>query len=121
MVTILKTTLRSDKGKSAAAKSRRKGLVPAVVYAHGEPTRELLVDEREFGRLLEEIKGRSPMIDMQIGDEPPIKCIIKSIQRETVACLRDGSGSKSSVSPGRELSENPRASDPVRRFPAGWI
>jgi large subunit ribosomal protein L25 len=84
MVTVLKTQPRSDKGKSAAAKSRRNGLVPAVVYAHGEVTRELLVNEREFTRTLEAIKGKSTMIDMQIGDEPPIKCIVKSIQRDIV-------------------------------------
>jgi len=85
MEAVLKTVPRSEKGKSASTKSRRLGMVPAVVYARGEDTRELLVNDREFGRMLEVIKGKITMIDMQIGDEAPIKCIIKAIQRDSIS------------------------------------
>lgn len=84
MATLLRAKLRTRTGKSAAAQARRNGMVPAVIYARGEETRQLLVNEREFSRLLESIKGKSTIIDLQIEDEAPVRCIIKAIQRHSV-------------------------------------
>jgi large subunit ribosomal protein L25 len=84
MADVLKVTLRTEMGKNAARIFRRSGMVPAVVYARGEPSRELLVNEREFTTQLAAIRGKSTMIDVQVADEPPIKCIVKAIQRHSV-------------------------------------
>jgi large subunit ribosomal protein L25 len=84
MDNVLKVALRSKTGKIAARSARRTGMVPAVVYAHGEATRELLVNDRDFSRMLDAIKGKSSLIDVQVGDEAPIKCIIKQIQRNAI-------------------------------------
>jgi large subunit ribosomal protein L25 len=84
MADVLKVGLRTEKGKSAAKSLRDKGMIPAVMYARGEPTRELLVNEREFTAQLDAIRGKSTMIDVQIADEAPTKCIVKSIQRHSV-------------------------------------
>jgi large subunit ribosomal protein L25 len=84
MPDVLKVTLRTETGKSAAKSFRRNGMVPAVIYARGEPTRELLVNERDFIAQLDAILGKSTMIDVQVADEEPIKCIVKAIQRHSV-------------------------------------
>jgi large subunit ribosomal protein L25 len=84
MVNVLKVQPRAERGKTAANSARRSGMVPAVVYARGELTRELLVNEREFGKLLGVIRGRSTIVDVQVGEEAPVKCIIKQIQRDSV-------------------------------------
>ncbi|MEO0107939.1 MAG: 50S ribosomal protein L25 [candidate division WOR-3 bacterium] len=82
---LLRAELRTAKGKGPVRQARRNGYVPAVVYARGEPTRELLVKAREFGDLLDEIKGQIGLIDLQIGEEPPVKCLVKQIQRHSVS------------------------------------
>ena len=84
MPDVLKVTLRTGSGKNASKISRRGGMVPAVIYARGELSRKLLVNEREFTTQLDAIRGRSTMIDVQVADEPPIKCIVKAIQRHSV-------------------------------------
>jgi large subunit ribosomal protein L25 len=84
MADVLKVSLRAGTGKNASKASRRNGLVPAVIYARGEPSRELLVNDREFMNQLDAIRGKSTMIDVQVADEAPVKCIVKSIQRHSV-------------------------------------
>lgn len=84
MENILKVEVRSKKGKIASKVSRRSGMIPSVMYARGRETRELLVNERDFGKMLEAIRGKSTMIDLQVADEAPIKCIIKQIQRHAI-------------------------------------
>jgi large subunit ribosomal protein L25 len=84
MADVLKVSLRTGKGKNAAKAFRRGGMVPAVIYAHGEPSRELLVNEREFTNQLDAIRGKSTMIDVQVAEEAPVKCIVKAIQRHSV-------------------------------------
>ena len=87
MPDVLKVTLRTETGKSAAKSFRQSGMVPAVIYARGELSRKLLVNEREFTTQLDAIRGKSTMIDVQVADEPPIKCIVKAIQRHSVTRL----------------------------------
>lgn len=84
MADVLKVSLRTGKGKNAAKASRRGGLIPAVIYARGEESRELLVDEREFANQLDAIRGKSTMISVQVAEETPVKCIVKAIQRHSV-------------------------------------
>jgi len=84
MADVLKVSLRTGTGKNAAKAFRRGGMVPAVIYARGEPSRELLVNEREFMSQLDAIRGKSTMIDVQVADETPVKCIVKAIQRHSV-------------------------------------
>lgn len=80
----LKVEERTSSGKSANKKIRRKGIIPGVIYGHGDKAINLSVNEKEFTRLLEKIKGRSPIVNIEIGDKPPIKAIIKTMQREAI-------------------------------------
>ncbi len=80
----LKVEERSASGKSANKKMRRQGVVPGVIYGHGDKAVNLSVNEHDFTKLLETIKGRSPIIDLTIGDKPAVKAIIKTMQREAM-------------------------------------
>lgn len=83
MANSIKAELRDAKGKSASRSFRREGVVPAVVYGRGEATQNIVINEKDFFRLLENIKGHSPIIDMEIGGKP-LKCVIKLIQRNPI-------------------------------------
>ncbi len=61
----LSTTLREDKGKGAARRTRRAGNVPAVIYGHGEKPRHLSVSAREFAAILRN-NGTNAVIDLDI-------------------------------------------------------
>ncbi len=80
----LKVEERNTSGKSENKKMRRTGIFPGVIYGHGDKAINLAVNEKEFSRLLENIKGRSPIVDIEIGDKPAVKAIIKTMQREAV-------------------------------------
>lgn len=80
----LKAEARETRGKSASKKIRRQGVIPAVIYGHGDEAKHLSVSEKEFIKLLESIKGRNPIIDLSVGDEPAVKTVIKSMQRAAV-------------------------------------
>ena len=82
---MLKVSTRTVKGKGPTRRARREGIIPAVVYSHGEPTRELAVNQKEFLDLLEEIKGKIGLIDMQIEDEVAVKCLVKQVQRHPIS------------------------------------
>ncbi|MEO0076545.1 MAG: 50S ribosomal protein L25 [candidate division WOR-3 bacterium] len=85
MVYKLNVEQRDKAGKSISKKLRKNGMIPAVVYGHGDEAIKLAVNEKEFNKLLEKIKGHSPIIDLQINDRPAIKAIIKTIQREPIS------------------------------------
>lgn len=71
-------------GKSASKKIRRQGTIPAVIYGHGDDAVHLSVNEKDFLKLLDSIKGRNPIIEVLVADQPAVKAIIKSMQRASV-------------------------------------
>lgn len=81
---FIKAELRTVKGKSASRSLRRNHLIPAVLYGRGEEPKNLMVNEKDFLRLLESIKGHSPIIEMEL-DGVTIKCVIKLIQRHPIS------------------------------------
>lgn len=84
----LKAELRSEKGKGASRKLRAAGRVPAVVYGHGEQTRELTVDAHDLFRMLSTTHVENTIIDLDIAGEGMVRTLIREIQshawRETV-------------------------------------
>ncbi len=79
----IKTKTRTETGKGKIRKLRRNGTVPAVMYGHGDPSVLLSLDDREFTRLLQQIRGHSPIVDLEI-DGKSAKCIIKTLQRNPI-------------------------------------
>ncbi len=80
----IKATIRTETGKSKVRKLRDAGSLPAVMYGHGDPSLLLTVPAHEFGMLLKELKGHTPIVDVQINGRDTIRCVIKTIQRNPI-------------------------------------
>jgi len=81
MAYTVKATQRTDTGKGKVGRLRRNGTLPAVMYGHGEPSLMLAVSTHDFDRLLDQIRGHSPIVDVEVDDRPAQKCVIKTLQR----------------------------------------
>ena len=81
MTYTVKATQRTDTGKGKVGRLRRSGTLPAVMYGHGEPSLMLAMSTHDFDRLLEEIRGHSPIVDVEVDGRPAQKCVIKTLQR----------------------------------------
>lgn len=81
MAYTVKATRRTDTGKGKVGRLRRSGTLPAVMYGHGEPSLMLAMSTHNFDRLLDQIRGHSPIVDVEVEDRPAQKCVIKTLQR----------------------------------------
>lgn len=77
---MLKAERREGTGTGAARKLRRDGYVPAVVYGHGEESRNLKVEEQELRQLLESISVDNTLVDLHVEDSEPRKVLIREVQ-----------------------------------------
>ena len=75
---ILAATGRTLIGKQSR-QLRTQGLVPAVVYGHGEDSVALTISEREFSRLYRTVSG-STLVDLQIDGKAGHKVLIQDVQ-----------------------------------------
>jgi len=78
----LSVNLREVK-KNEAAKLRRQGQVPAVVYHKGEATVAISVDEISLGKLVH--SSESHLIDLQYQDGKSVLSFIKDVQFDPVS------------------------------------
>ena len=62
----IKGTMRTEFGKGAARKTRREGLVPAVIYGHGETPTHISLPAREVGVA---IKTANVLLDIDLGSD----------------------------------------------------
>lgn len=83
MAYTIKAATRNETGKERMKRLRRAGMIPAVMYGHGDPSQMLSLNAREFSRLLDNIKGHSPIVDLEI-DGRSEKCVIKTLQRNPI-------------------------------------
>jgi large subunit ribosomal protein L25 len=75
----LKLEPRADRGRHLQA-LRRQGRLPAVVYGHNVDAVTVVVDGREFIKAFQKV-GRNQLVDLQLGDEPVRKALIREVQR----------------------------------------
>ncbi len=54
--------------------------MPAVVYGHNVDSVTVIVDGREFVKAFQKV-GRNQLLDLQLGDEPVRKALIREVQR----------------------------------------
>ncbi len=80
MAYTIKAERRNEIGKSRMRRMRGQGTVPAVMYGHGDPSEMLAVNAHEMGRLVDEIRGSSPIVELVV-DGQPLMCVIKTLQR----------------------------------------
>jgi large subunit ribosomal protein L25 len=78
----LSVNLREVK-KNEAAKLRRQGQVPAVVYHKGEATVAISVDEISLDKLVH--SSESHVIDLQYPDGKSVRSFIKDVQFDPVS------------------------------------
>ncbi len=65
------------------AKLRREGILPAVVYGHGEPSQPIQIDEKAFDTLRRSA-GRHALIDLKIDGGRTHPAVIHGIQEHPV-------------------------------------
>lgn len=80
----IKTDMRKEVGKQKANYLRKNGLIPAVLYGHGEETVNISIPEKEFCHLLQKEKGENVIIGIELPGNKVKKTIIKEIQRNPV-------------------------------------
>jgi large subunit ribosomal protein L25 len=59
---------------------RRDGRLPGVVYGHNVDSVTVAVDGREFIKAFQKV-GRNQLVDLQLGEEPVRKALIREVQR----------------------------------------
>jgi large subunit ribosomal protein L25 len=76
---------RTASGKGGARKLRATGLVPAVVYGHGEETRSLTLDAHELDRLFSSIHRENTIINLRIeGEKAEVRALAREVQAHPV-------------------------------------
>ena len=80
----LQLEARPDRNQRLRA-LRRAGRLPAVIYGRRVDAVSVAVDAREFVRAFQKV-GKTQLLDLQIGDEPPRKALVREVQRDP----RDG-------------------------------
>jgi len=84
----LSAETREETGSGPARRLRRNGYVPAVIYGHGQESRNLKVPERELRQLLESISVDNTLVDLRLedgeGEDPEAgsrKVLIREVQQ----------------------------------------
>ena len=73
---------RAVTGKSVS-RLRREGLVPAVVYGHGQPSESIQIDAREFDTLRRHT-GPNALVDLRVDGARPRPVLVHRIQEHPV-------------------------------------
>jgi large subunit ribosomal protein L25 len=68
MANVLNATVRTEFGKGAARRTRRDGLVPAVLYGHATEPKHLSLPSREFAAVLR-ADGTNAVIELRVDGE----------------------------------------------------
>ncbi|MDQ3871375.1 MAG: 50S ribosomal protein L25 [Chloroflexota bacterium] len=73
---------REVTGKKVA-RLRREGIVPAVLYGHGQPSEPVQVDARAFEQLRRHV-GRNALIDLHVENGRPRPVLVHAVQEHPV-------------------------------------
>ncbi|HCT74992.1 MAG TPA: 50S ribosomal protein L25 [Micromonosporaceae bacterium] len=72
---------RNEFGKGFARRTRRAGLVPAVIYGHGEEPRHISLPAKEFAAAIRH-GGLNTVFDITVSDGHKTLALPKAIQRD---------------------------------------
>ncbi len=72
---------RDVHGRNGVRRLRGDGMIPAVMYGHGETCRSLMVPARELSNLLGRISVENTLVDLKIGSGSAQKVLIREVQR----------------------------------------
>lgn len=79
----LSVRFREKLGKENAKKLRRGGLIPAVIYGHGEENLHVAVEEKELHEIIKETHGEAKVIKIK-SEKGEKDVIIKHVDRDPV-------------------------------------
>jgi len=74
---------RNDFGKGFARRTRKAGLVPAVIYGHGEEPRHISLPAKEFAAAIRH-GGLNTVFDIAVSDGHQTLALPKAIQRDPI-------------------------------------
>jgi len=83
-VITLNGARRSRLGKGGARTARREGLIPAVLYGHGEDPVPVSVGSREFDVALRGHKGGNPIVNLAVAGQE-FTALIRAVQYDPVS------------------------------------
>jgi large subunit ribosomal protein L25 len=78
----LNAEARTEFGKGGARRTRRAGLIPAVIYGHGDDPRHVSLPAREFANAIRH-GGANVLLTLEVGGEEQL-AIPKAIQRHAI-------------------------------------
>jgi len=81
---IVSAKSRSDRGKNAARRLRREGLIPAVVYGGKGENLALAVDPKALQNVLRSEAGRNAILKLEIAGHGAANAILKGWQVDPV-------------------------------------
>lgn len=79
----LSADVRTAKGKGAAGRLRKTGVVPGIVYGAGVDPTPIEVDNRELYHALHTVAGRNVLIRLDVAGDEHLT-IVKDLQRHVV-------------------------------------
>jgi large subunit ribosomal protein L25 len=79
----LEAKSRSEAGKSAAARLRREGRLPAVLFGHGIDSQSLSVNEHELANLRRHV-GATTLVDLAVDGEKSQAVLIHGVQLDKI-------------------------------------
>ncbi|SCL27124.1 LSU ribosomal protein L25P [Micromonospora nigra] len=74
---------RTEFGKGGARRTRRAGMVPAVLYGHGEKPRHIALPAREFAAAIRK-GGANQLFAIDVSDGTQVLALPKAIQRDPI-------------------------------------
>ena len=81
---VINATNRAGRGKNAARRLRRQGLVPGIVYGGKGDNLAVSVDPKALQKVLRSEAGRNAILRLDIEDHGPTNAILKSWQVDPV-------------------------------------
>src|SRR3989441_5291403 len=81
---VISATNRADRGKNAARRLRRQGLVPGIVYGGKEENLAVAVDPKALQKVLRSEAGRNAILKLDIAGHGATNAILKSWQVDPI-------------------------------------
>ena len=80
----INVVVRTEFGKGASRRARRDGMVPAVIYGHGEKPRHVVLPARELGNAL---KTSNVLLDIVLDGQTELtlpKAVVRDPLKSTL-------------------------------------
>jgi large subunit ribosomal protein L25 len=80
---VLNATTRTDRGSAACRRMRHKGMLPGVMYGHGQQ-RSIALNYHDFTQMLHKLHAEHAVVKCKV-DRDDLDVLIKDVQRNCVS------------------------------------